>query len=163
MTAEHVLSAKGGCRWAAAVCWLVVVTGPQAACRSPETALGCLSDGILALGSPAASTLDVECELPTASWVVATRDTTQAAALEALGVPSETARMVEISSGCNWHVTPVAPHDTSGQTSERQRWLCERLPFQVSALFAVETRRFRATLARDSEGGAHLVRLAAIP
>jgi len=50
----------------------------------------------------------------------------------------------------------AAPPDSSAP-----EWLCNKLMLQVSSLTAIRTRRFEATLARDSDGGVHLVRLVA--
>ena len=123
-----------------------------------------MTDGIVGVDRKAGSILAVECELPATSWVIATRGAVPQAELESLGVPADFAAAAAWSSEeCNWHVTEDrAPTDASPNDRKRLFW-CEELPLQVSSLVAIKSRKFTAMLARDSDGGVHLLRLFAVP
>ena len=130
---------------------------------SVDPTSACLTSAIIQVGKTPGALHEVQCEAEGESWLIATREAPEPVALEALGIPSLAAQVVaanrEEDRRCNWHVFPIQADSGDVKTEKGTIWPCEKLPLSISSLMAVRATRIRVILARDSDGGVHLVRL----
>ena len=148
-------------RW---FCLLLVVCGASGCDWSVDPMVYCLLSAIPQVDKEPGALHEVQCEAERESWLIATREAPEPVALEALGVPPLAASVVAADRDehrCNWHVFPMQA-DSGDVKTGKGMWPCEKLPLDVSSLMAVRATRFRVILARDRNGGVHLVRLMAI-